>query len=305
MYRIRQFVLKVASRCNLNCSYCYVYNKGDASWRDRPAVMSNAVFSAAIGRIAEYCVSSGSKTITIGFHGGEPCLIGPGKIDQWCKAIRRELPGVDVLLTLQTNATLLNREWIDVIAANRLNVGVSLDGLAEHHDQNRLDRKGRPTHHQTMRGIGLLREARIKFGLICVIPMGADPVAVHSYLLATGASEVRYLFPDFTHDTFPRFAEGETPCADFMVGVFGEWVKTERAGTSVTDLRNMCRVILGSESRDEAIGNSPPGYLFVDTDGSIGGLDVLSICEPGLPSLGSSVFDSCFEAIDVGQFRGT
>ena len=26
-------LLKVASRCNLDCSYCYVYNMGDEAWR--------------------------------------------------------------------------------------------------------------------------------------------------------------------------------------------------------------------------------------------------------------------------------
>ncbi|MGH8573602.1 MAG: FxsB family cyclophane-forming radical SAM/SPASM peptide maturase, partial [Gammaproteobacteria bacterium] len=37
---IRQFVLKVYSRCNLACDYCYVYQMADQTWRDRPLVMS-------------------------------------------------------------------------------------------------------------------------------------------------------------------------------------------------------------------------------------------------------------------------
>ena len=28
-YPIIELVVKLASRCNLNCSYCYEYNKGD------------------------------------------------------------------------------------------------------------------------------------------------------------------------------------------------------------------------------------------------------------------------------------
>jgi molybdenum cofactor biosynthesis enzyme MoaA len=36
-------VLKVTQRCNLNCDYCYVYNRGDDSWRGRPAFISDAV----------------------------------------------------------------------------------------------------------------------------------------------------------------------------------------------------------------------------------------------------------------------
>jgi MoaA/NifB/PqqE/SkfB family radical SAM enzyme len=27
--KIEAIVLKIASRCNLNCSYCYMYNAGD------------------------------------------------------------------------------------------------------------------------------------------------------------------------------------------------------------------------------------------------------------------------------------
>ena len=42
-------IIKVASRCNLNCSYCYVYNQADTTWRDRPSVMSRETF--AIGPI--------------------------------------------------------------------------------------------------------------------------------------------------------------------------------------------------------------------------------------------------------------
>ena len=35
-------LLKVASRCNINCSYCYVYNQGDTNWQRMPKHMSAA-----------------------------------------------------------------------------------------------------------------------------------------------------------------------------------------------------------------------------------------------------------------------
>ena len=37
-------LLKVASRCNLDCSYCYVYHMGDEAWRDQPDRCSAARF---------------------------------------------------------------------------------------------------------------------------------------------------------------------------------------------------------------------------------------------------------------------
>ena len=40
-----QFVLKVHSRCDLACDYCYVYESLDHSWRDRPVVANSEVIS--------------------------------------------------------------------------------------------------------------------------------------------------------------------------------------------------------------------------------------------------------------------
>ena len=34
------FLVKVASRCNLNCSYCYMYQHADQSWKKKPLTLS-------------------------------------------------------------------------------------------------------------------------------------------------------------------------------------------------------------------------------------------------------------------------
>jgi hypothetical protein len=33
-------LIKVASRCNINCTYCYVYNAGDDGWKEMPNQIS-------------------------------------------------------------------------------------------------------------------------------------------------------------------------------------------------------------------------------------------------------------------------
>jgi uncharacterized protein len=81
---ISQFILKVASRCNLNCPYCYVYNKADATWKQRPPLMSDEIFGAALSRIRSHCLFTGQTYANIVFHGGEPCLIGVDRFDDWC-----------------------------------------------------------------------------------------------------------------------------------------------------------------------------------------------------------------------------
>jgi uncharacterized protein len=53
--QIDTVLVKVASRCNINCTYCYVYNMGDDGWRDMPALISRETVGAlaeALGELA-------------------------------------------------------------------------------------------------------------------------------------------------------------------------------------------------------------------------------------------------------------
>ena len=40
---LRQFLIKLHSRCNLACDYCYVYTLADQTWRTKPRVISQAL----------------------------------------------------------------------------------------------------------------------------------------------------------------------------------------------------------------------------------------------------------------------
>src|SRR5438128_2712137 len=88
------FTLKIASRCNLNCSYCYVYHKEDQTWRGRPPIMPEAVFEATVERIRAHCLYSRQSRVRILFHGGEPCLVGAKRFADWCAALVSKLEPV-------------------------------------------------------------------------------------------------------------------------------------------------------------------------------------------------------------------
>src|SRR5688500_2285726 len=86
-----QFVLKVTARCNLDCSYCYVFNKADQSWRSRSRVMPDEVFDAALARIRRHCDRSAQPVIRLMFHGGEPLLAGVPRFGRWLERIHTAL----------------------------------------------------------------------------------------------------------------------------------------------------------------------------------------------------------------------
>src|SRR5271165_2651956 len=68
-------LIKTASRCNLNCTYCYVYNLGDDGWRSQPRRMSPDVLSAVVDHVGELSHAQ-SRPLSVVLHGGEPLLLG-------------------------------------------------------------------------------------------------------------------------------------------------------------------------------------------------------------------------------------
>ncbi len=74
---ITTFIYKVASRCNLDCSYCYEYNMGDNSWRDQPHFTSRGTAKKLATRVREHAEIHELDYVMFSFHGGEPLLAGP------------------------------------------------------------------------------------------------------------------------------------------------------------------------------------------------------------------------------------
>ena len=140
----RLFVMKVASRCNLNCRYCYMYNLGDSSYQRQPAVMSDAVVTASMERIRKHCLRHGVIQVGFVLHGGEPMLAGRDFFRRFVAEGERILgPEITPHFVMQTNGTLIDRDWLDLLSELQICFGVSLDGPAKVNDANRVNHAGR------------------------------------------------------------------------------------------------------------------------------------------------------------------
>ena len=291
------FVLKIASRCNLNCDYCYVYNKADSSWKSKPAVMSDETFDAALGRIRRHCEASGQRVVRLAFHGGEPTMVGPRRFDDWCERARAALADVvSVGLSIQTNGTRIDRAWAEAFSRHEVRVGISIDGVPEDHDRHRVDHQGRGSYASILRGLEALDAASVTWGVLSVIDPGRDPLQVHGHIAGLGASFANHLWPDHTHETIGevRTRFGPTPVADYLIPIFDTWLDSGGQGPHIPEFWNLVRLILGGRSLHENYGNEPSHYAFVETDGAIEGLDVLRVCGEGMGRTGLDVLSSDF-----------
>ena len=72
-------LIKVASRCNINCKYCYVYNMGDDGWKKMPTQISQDTVENIASCLKNY-IDEKQKPLAVVLHGGEPLLLGEKKV---------------------------------------------------------------------------------------------------------------------------------------------------------------------------------------------------------------------------------
>lgn len=300
--RIDTLILKVAERCNLNCSYCYIYQHADRGFLYRPKIMSDEVFDQVLVRVKEYCDRRGSYRMNLTMHGGEPTLNGAQRLGRLVERAHEVLQQHLGDISMQTNATLIDREWIQTIRHHNIRVGVSLDGPAKLHDRVRVDHTGRGSHAATLRGLRLLQKAGLSPGVLCVINPEVVGLEVYRYFRSLGVKKIDFLLPDVSHDNKDRLYGhcGVTPVADYLIPVFNQWFAEDDPEVRIRLFWSLISAMMGGLQKTDAFGNPLMSYLIIETDGSIQALDALRVCEDGIADSGLNVLQHGFDDLHVG-----
>lgn len=152
---IRLLVLRLTERCNLRCAYCYA-----ARDEEEPFDMDADTALRAV----ELCCPPGG-TLRVQFTGGEPLL--KLELMEAVAAFGRE-SGRRLLLSVQTNGTLLTAEACRRLNAIRCGVGVSLDGPGEA-NALRVFPDGSASTEAVVQGVQALGEAGMRCGVTAVV----------------------------------------------------------------------------------------------------------------------------------------
>jgi uncharacterized protein len=300
---IHNVILKLAALCNLNCSYCYVYNHEDQSFQERPKFISDEVFERTLMVISDYCGQRDQHGIAITFHGGEPTLIGPERFGRLAKKARDYLGKRLRGLSMQTNATLINDAWIDVFQRYEVQVGVSLDGSASVNDTFRVDHSGRGSYEKAVAGLAQLQKSGLDPGLLCVINPGLSGIDTFRHFRSLGIQRMNFLMPDASHDSKQRLYGhfGPTPVAEYLIPIFDNWFDRDDPNIKITLFTDLLRLLMGGEPETDAFGNATMSYVVIETDGSIEALDTLRVCEANIASSGLSVLRNGLDDLRFGR----
>lgn len=155
-----EVILKISERCNISCTYCYVFNMGNSLATDSPPLISIDNIIALRGFFERSAAEYEIEVIQVDFHGGEPLMMKKDCFAQMCHTlIQGDYGNSRLELALQTNAILIDEEWIGLFEKYNIHVGISVDGPKHINDRHRLDRKGRSTYESTINGLRLLQNA--------------------------------------------------------------------------------------------------------------------------------------------------
>lgn len=297
----RQFVLKVHSRCNLACTYCYIYSGPDQSWRERPVRAGDDVVRRTAARIGEHVAAHRIRAVRVDLHGGEPLLTGPGPVVGYADAVRDAVPeGTVVTATVQTNGTLLTPGTLDRLADAGIHIGLSLDGGTAALNARRVDHAGRPSWTAVQRAALLLAARRpdAYAGILCTVDPATDPAEVYRTLCDLAPPSLDFLLPHIHWGSRPpgRHRPAPAPYGVWLATVFDLWWDDPGgARPRVRLFSEIVALLLGGASRTDAIGLSPITAVVVETDGTLERVDSLKAAFEGAPVTGLDVFRHSFD----------
>src|SRR5258708_3918040 len=150
--RITSLLIKPASAvCNLDCSYCFYLDRAADPYQALPA---RQMTFETLERLVETYLFYSYPTGVFAFQGGEPTLAGLPFFEKLVEFQKRHgRRGQSVSNAIQTNGILIDVAWCALLKEYKWLTGISIDGPEEMHDLYRVNKQGRGTWKQVMRGL--------------------------------------------------------------------------------------------------------------------------------------------------------
>jgi uncharacterized protein len=221
--------------CNLDCKYCYFLSKE----RLYPGSNFRMADDLLEDYIRQYIAAQQVPEITFAWQGGEPTLMGLPFFERAVELQQKHCPpGKRITNTLQTNGVTLDDAWGEFFHTHDFLIGLSIDGPRPLHDAYRVDKGGRPTFDQVMRGLSFLKKHRVEYNVLTTLHAAnaEHPLEVYRFLRDEIGTQFMQFIPIVERDNETGFQEGSRVTersitarqyGDFLIAVFDEWVRRD------------------------------------------------------------------------------
>jgi uncharacterized protein len=207
------------------------------------------------------------------WHAGEPLSLRP---DYYSSAIELgdslKPPSLEISYGIQTNGTLITREWCQLFKTYGVAVGISLDGPAHFHDARRRTRSHGATHNAVLRGLCALRDCEVNFYVICVLSGESVkvPEELFEFFELNGVTEVAFSIDEIKGQNGSSsfaLAENERAYRDFYARYL-DLLNDRNSFQTVRDIKELAGYIVNpSVGTVTNYMNTPAAYISVDWQG--------------------------------------
>ena len=289
MKQLSVLIKPASSLCNMRCFYCFY-----ADVAENRALPSYGLMSEETARGILLSLRKDLKAgdeLTIAFQGGEPTLAGPGFFRRFFEMTDEILPDVRMHWAFQTNGLLLDEEWCALLRDRDVLVGISIDGNASMHNQNRLDAAKKGTYNRVRRSMEMLRKTGVSFNVLTVLTpeMARHPQAVFNWLLAEHIDYVQFI-PCLSALNAEKASPYTLRPADFKAfyeGIFPLWERAVREGryVSIKLFEDLVNLYLGHRATSCGILGKCAVQFAVEANGDVFPCDFYVLDEYRMGSL--------------------
>lgn len=269
----------VGSLCNLKCHYCYYLDKAEIYGGKEPR-MSEQMLEHFI---KEYIAANDVRDVFFNWHGGEPLLAG---LDFYRKAMafqKKYADGKHIHNTLQTNATLITREWTEFFRANNFLIGVSLDGPQNVHDRYRGGKGGASVFDRVIKGIMELYRAGVQYNVMATVNRQSEGrgLEIYQFLKSAGTRFIQFM-PVLEHTKDGLIVDPQVQGARiapwsvspegygrFLCDIFDYWVRNDVGKVFVNQFDAVLACWCGAQPGICALAQTCGGNSIIEHNGDL------------------------------------
>jgi uncharacterized protein len=289
----RSAIVKLTAVCDINCSYCYMFNQADQTFARMPVRMALSTALRLLDRICEYYPRGEAEPFSIVLHGGEPMLWPEANfVGLLTQIAQRRAQGWNIDVAVQTNLVQpIAPILLALFREHRVSLGVSLDGPRDMNDAARVDRLGRGTYDRVMANVNRMLadgDSQLIGGFLSVANPSLPAQEFLAWVRSLPVSKVDVLWPIEFNWRHPPWRLGgasryaaQPRYGAWYAELFRAWWALDDPNLTIRFFNNLLHVALGGRGHIDALVNDSYNMFVVNTDGSYEYPDYLRVAGDG------------------------